>query len=78
MGISISAQVNIPLFTTSFPSEEFAARRNRVYDAICKDPIVVFQGTPTPSGHVRFLQSNEFYYLGIEVPHVHLALSIES
>ncbi|NEU09370.1 aminopeptidase P family protein [Flavihumibacter sp. R14] len=70
------AQVDIPMFTTHFPAEEFAARRNKVYDAIGKDAIAVLQGAPSPAGYVRFRQNNEFYYLsGIEVPHAYLVLN---
>ena len=62
IGTSASAQVDIPLFTTHFPAEEFAARRNKVYDAIGKDAITVFQGAPSPAGYVRFRQSNFIIY----------------
>ena len=71
-----SAQVDIPLFTTHFPAEEFAARRSKVYDAIGKDAIAILQGAPSPAAYVRFRQTNEFYYLsGIEVPHAYLVLN---
>ena len=76
IGTGASAQVGVPLFTTHFPAEEFAARRNKVYDAIGKDAIAVLQGAPSPAGYVRFRQSNEFFYLsGIEVPHAYLILN---
>ena len=68
----------VPLFTTDFPPEEFAARRAAVYDAIGKDAVAVLQGAPSPAGYTRFRQSNEFYYLtGIEVPHAYLLLDGE-
>ncbi len=64
-----------PLFTEHFPPEEFAERRDRVYDAIGSDAIAVIQGAPTPMGFVAFRQSNEFYHLtGIESPHAYLIL----
>ena len=66
---------DIPLFTSDFPPEEFAARRAAVYDAIGKEAVAVLQGAPSPVGYTRFRQSNEFYYLcGIEVPHAYLLL----
>lgn len=69
------AQEGFPLFTTDFPPEEFAVRRNAVYDAIGRDAVAVIQGAPSPVGYVRFRQSNEFYYLcGIESPHAYLLL----
>ncbi len=70
-----AAAQDAPLFTRDFPPEEFAQRRERVYDAIGPGAIAVIQGEPTPRGYVRFRQSNEFYYLcGIEVPHAYLVL----
>ena len=69
------AQEGFSLFTTDFPPEEFAARRNLVYDAIGRDAIALIQGAPSPMGYVRFRQSNEFYYLcGVETPHAYLLL----
>lgn len=66
---------DIPLFTSDFPPEEFAQRRAKVFDAIGQNAIALVQGAPTPTGFVRFRQSNEFYYLcGIEVPHADLLL----
>jgi Xaa-Pro aminopeptidase len=61
---------NAPLFTQDFTPAEFAARRERIYDAIGADAVAVLQGAPSPRGYTRFRQSNEFYYVtGIEVPH---------
>jgi Xaa-Pro aminopeptidase len=66
---------DVPLFTSDFPPEEFAARRAAVYDTIGKDAVAILQGAPSPVGYTRFRQSNEFYYLcGIEVPHAYLLL----
>ncbi|MET0622923.1 MAG: Xaa-Pro peptidase family protein [Pyrinomonadaceae bacterium] len=67
---------DIPLFTTDFPPQEFAGRRAKVYDAIGAGGLALVQGAPSPSGYVRFRQSNEFYYLcGIESPHAYLLLN---
>jgi len=69
------AQEVAPLFTTDFPPQEFAARRNKVFDQIGPDAVVLLQGEPTQRGYTRFRQSNEFYYLtGIEVPHAYLLM----
>ena len=68
----------VPLFTTDFPPEEFAARRAAVYDAIGKDAVAVLQGAPSPAGYTRIRQSNEFYYqTGNEVPHAYQLLDGE-
>src|SRR5262245_35811190 len=70
---------DVPLFTSDFPPEEFAARRAQIYDAIGKEAVAVLQGAPSPPGYTRFRQSNEFYYLtGIESPHAYLLLDGEA
>jgi Xaa-Pro aminopeptidase len=70
-----SAQ-DIPLFTTDFPSQEFADRRAKVYDTIGEGGLALVQGAAAPAGYVRFRQTNEFYYLcGVEVPHAYLLLN---
>src|SRR6478672_10487805 len=57
-----------PLFTTSLPPEEFAARRARVFAAI-GDGVAVLEGAAEYPAYVRFRQNNQFYYLtGVEVP----------
>jgi Xaa-Pro aminopeptidase len=69
---------DVPLFTTDFPPEEFAARRAAVYDAIGGEAVAILQGAPSPSGYTRFRQTNELYYLcGIEAPHAYLLLDGE-
>jgi Xaa-Pro aminopeptidase len=66
---------DVPLFTSDFPPEEFAARRAKVYAAIGENGLAVLQGAPSPENYTRFRQTNEFYYLsGVEVPHAYLAL----
>lgn len=72
---STAAAQDVPLFTTDFPPEEFAARRAQVYAAIGENGLAVVQGAPSPDSYTRFRQSNELYYLsGIEVPHAYLLL----
>lgn len=72
---SVLAQEGVPLFTTDFPPQEFARRRAALYDAIGDNALALIQGAPSPSGYVRFRQSNEFYYLcGVETPHAYLLL----
>jgi len=72
---SVLAQEGVPLFTTDFPPQEFARRRAALYDAIGDKALALIQGAPSPSGYVRFRQSNEFYYLcGVETPHAYLLL----
>jgi Xaa-Pro aminopeptidase len=57
-----------PLFSTSLPKEEFAARRARLLQKI-GDGVVVMQGAAETSAYEKFRQSNQFYYLtGVETP----------
>jgi Xaa-Pro aminopeptidase len=63
-----------PLFTTSLPKEEFAARRARVMQRI-GDGLVIIQGATETSSYVKFRQSNQFYYLtGVETPRAILVM----
>ncbi|HEV7891988.1 MAG TPA: aminopeptidase P N-terminal domain-containing protein [Pyrinomonadaceae bacterium] len=67
---------DIPLFTSDFPPQEFAARRSKMFDAIGEGGLALVQGAAAPVGYTRFRQSNEFYYLcGVEVPHAYLLLN---
>lgn len=69
------AQEEFPLFTKDFPPEEFAQRRDKVFDAIGENAVAVIQGAESLAGFVRFRQTNTFYYLsGIESPHAYLLL----
>ncbi len=59
--------------------EEHAARRQalvaRLRDAGETDPVVVVQGAPAPSAHVRFRQYNDLAYLcPVEAPHAYLVV----
>src|ERR1700730_18121173 len=57
-----------PLFSTSLPKEEFAARRAKLLQKI-GDGVVVMQGATETSSYEKFRQSNQFYYLtGVETP----------
>jgi Xaa-Pro aminopeptidase len=51
-----------PVFTDSFPPEEFAARRARVM-ALIGDGVAIIQGTTERPGEQPLRQSNQFYYL---------------
>ncbi|MDX1939615.1 MAG: Xaa-Pro peptidase family protein [Saprospiraceae bacterium] len=62
-------------FQSDFTKEEFATRRNKVYDAIGKDAFALVQGAPDVRGFNVFRQSNTMYYLtGFEAPHAYLLL----
>ncbi|WP_176719419.1 M24 family metallopeptidase [Rhodohalobacter halophilus] len=64
-----------PLFTEHFTPQEFADRRNQVYNEIGGSAFAVIQGAPMPMGFQFFRQNNEFYYLtGIKSPYAYLIL----
>jgi Xaa-Pro aminopeptidase len=70
--VTVSAQP--PLFSTSLPKEEFAARRAKVLERI-GDGVAVMQGYTETSSYEKFRQSNQFYYLtGVETPRAFLVL----
>jgi Xaa-Pro aminopeptidase len=63
-----------PLFPTSLPKEEFAARRAKLFQQI-GDGVVVMQGATETSSYEKFRQSNQFYYLtGVETPRAILVM----
>src|SRR6185436_14957461 len=63
-----------PLFSTSLPKEEFAARRAKVLQQI-GDGVAVLQGAAETSSYEKFRQSNQFYYLtGVETPRAILVM----
>ncbi|HEY8535224.1 MAG TPA: Xaa-Pro peptidase family protein, partial [Vicinamibacterales bacterium] len=73
-GTVLSPAAQPPLFTDAFPPEEFAARREQVFDAI-GDAVAVLQGAAEYPAYVRFRQNNHFFYLtGVEVPRALLLL----
>ncbi len=62
-------------FRTDFTKEEFASRRNALYDTIGPN-MAIIQGAADVDGFSVFRQSNSFYYLsGFEVPHSYLLLN---
>ena len=64
----------ITYYQTVFPTEEFNARRNKVYDEI-DTSVAVLQGASATGAFDLFRQTNEFHYLsGVEVPHAYLRL----
>jgi Xaa-Pro aminopeptidase len=61
---------------TPFPAAEFAARRERLFDAIGSGSHALLQGAPAPRGYVVFRQTNELYYCcGLESPQACLLLN---
>src|SRR5258705_6849305 len=77
---SVSAQPALsrvegpPLFSTSLPKEEFAARRAKVLQKI-GDGVAVMQGATETASYEKFRQSNQFYYLtGVEAPRAILVM----
>src|SRR3954469_5397712 len=67
-----------PLFSTSLPKEEFAARRAKVLQQI-GDGVAVLQGATETASYEKFRQSNQFYYLtGVETPRAILVLDGKS
>ena len=63
-----------PLFTTTVPASEFAARRAAVMGAI-GDGVAVLQGATERPVYKQFRQSAQFFYLtGVEVPRAMLVI----
>ena len=59
-----------------FSAEEFAARRERVFDAIGSEAHALLQSALAPRGYVIFRQTNEFFYCcGLETPQSYLLLN---
>jgi len=64
------------LFQTDFPSDEFRARRTKIFEAIGRGAHALVPGAPPARGFEVFRQTNEFYYCcGLEVPQAYLLLS---
>ncbi|MEZ5039755.1 MAG: Xaa-Pro aminopeptidase [Saprospiraceae bacterium] len=73
--IALFSQENY-FFQTDFSKEEFAGRRNKIYDALGKNDFAIIQGASDVDGFKMFRQSNTFYYLtGFEAPHAYLLLN---
>jgi Xaa-Pro aminopeptidase len=69
-----SAQIPQGLFTDTFPKEEFAARRAKVFEAI-GDGVAIMQGAVEKSAELPFRQGAQFFYLtGVEVPRAILVM----
>jgi Xaa-Pro aminopeptidase len=65
----ISASQAGRAFTSNFTTQEFAARRTKIYDAIGPEAIAVMQGLPSVHSSAIFRQSNEFFYVsGVVAP----------
>jgi Xaa-Pro aminopeptidase len=74
-GIQLNAQDN-HRYQTDFSKEEFATRRNRLFNVIGSNAIAVIQGAKGIPGFTVFRQSNTFYYLtGLESAHAYLLLN---
>ncbi len=65
----------MPQLLPTFPPEEFAARRERIYDAIGPGSHALVHGAPPVRGFQVFRQTNEFHYCcGVEIPQACLLL----
>ena len=63
----VSSQV--PVFTTAFPAEEFAAHRAALFDERSATASPSSRVRRRPASYLPFRQSNHFFYLtGVEVP----------
>lgn len=72
---SVCFAQDVPPTQSDFPPDEFAARRDQVFDHIGDGAVALIQGAAAPRGISLFRQSNSFYYLcGLEVPHAYLLL----
>lgn len=68
------AQIPQGVFTEAFPPEEFAARREKVFDAI-GDGVAIMQGAVERPAELAFRQGAQFFYLtGVEVPRAILVM----
>ncbi len=75
LALPLAAQ---PVFTDSFPPEEFAARRARVMARI-GDAVAIIQGTTERPGEQPLRQANQFYYVsGVVEPRAILLIDGKS
>jgi Xaa-Pro aminopeptidase len=71
----LSAQDKVR-YQTDFTLQDFADRREKVFQAIGKDAIALIQGASGIAGFNGFRQSNSFYYLcGLESAQAYLLLN---
>lgn len=69
-----AAQIPQGVFTDVFPAEEFAARRERVMNAI-GDGVAILQGATERAAELAFRQNTQVFYLsGVEVPRAILVI----
>lgn len=69
--------IPLPLsdIATWFPPDEFAARREMIFNEIGPEAHALIQGGGPPRGFEVFRQTNEFFYLcGVEIPQSYLLL----
>jgi len=60
---------------TRFPPDEFAARRERIFERIGAEAHTLIAGAPALGAYALFRQTNEFYYCcGVETPGAYLLL----
>lgn len=70
----LGGQIPQGLFTDAFPLDEFASRRQKVFEAI-GDGVAILQGAVEKSAELPFRQGAQFFYLtGVEVPRAILAM----
>lgn len=63
-------------YQTDFSKEEFAQRREKIFEAVGNSAIALVQGSKGIPGFSVFRQSNTFYYLtGLESAHAYLLLN---
>lgn len=63
-------------YQTDFQINDFAERREKIFDAIGSNAIALIQGANGVTGFRIFRQSNSFYYLcGLETAHSYLLLN---
>ncbi|MFN2270868.1 MAG: aminopeptidase P N-terminal domain-containing protein [Anaerolineae bacterium] len=71
-----SGDQTVSRWQTDFPAEEFAARREKIFDAIEGDAHALLQSAPAPRGYVVFRQTNAFFYCcGLETPQAYLLMN---
>jgi Xaa-Pro aminopeptidase len=65
---AVTVSTQPPLFTSTFPPEEFDLHRAALFAQI-GEGIAVLQGAPETGSYLPFRQNNHFFYLtGVEVP----------